>query len=228
MKKSVSAVIALILMSTLPLHSEAASYSKKIEQNFKIVDQVKKSYTLSVRSPKAICHKATSNDMWWIKGKDELCTGKFTLHLNGKATKYVYSFTTSNPYVFSSNDAKTSALLKNSLGSSNVFSLASRDSYSILSLETFSILDKKLIRHSNSLTSYGMRPKMKGSIVQIPIYVNGGDRVGYIFNDYTLIKSRWVDERSHDYLASDFESKRYKNGVAEMEKYSKSLTYFAK
>lgn len=228
MKKIILLIFLLLLITVHPSYSEAASYSKKITQDFTIYDQSKKKYTVSVRSPKASCHKATSNDIWWIKGKDELCSGKFTLYLNGKASSYTYTYTKSNPYAFSTSDSKTSAVLKNKTGYSTVFSLTDRDTYSFLNLKTYTILNKKLVKQSNTLTSYGMKPKMNGNLVQVPVYDNGGYGFGYIFNDFTLSNTKWIDERSHDYISQDPSSKRYKNGVSEMKKYQGSLGYFVK
>lgn len=228
MKKIMLSICLLTLVSLNPLHSEAASYSKKIKQDFTVFDQAKKKYTVSVRSTKAFCHKATSNDIWWIKGKDELCKGKFSLYLNGKRSQYTYNYTNSNPYVFSANDAKTSATLKNKTGYPTVFSLTNKETYSFINLKTYTILNKKLVKQTNTLTSYGVKPKMNGSLVQVPIYDNGGYGFGYVFNDFTLSKTKWIDERSHDYISQNPNSKRYKNGVNEMKKYQSKLSYFVK
>ena len=228
MKKLLVSACLFSVLSIQPLHSEAASYSKKIKQDFTIYDQAKKKYTVSMRSSKASCHKATSNDIWWIKGKDELCSGKFVLYLNGKSTNYKYTYTKSNPYVFSTTDAKTSAVLKNKTGYSTVFSLTNKETYSFLNLKTYTVLNKKLTKQSNTLTSYAIKPKMNGNLVQAPIYDNGGYGFGYVFNDLTVSGTKWIDERSHDYISQDPNSKRYKNGVSEMKKYQNSLSYFVK
>ncbi|WP_214803499.1 MULTISPECIES: hypothetical protein [unclassified Exiguobacterium] len=228
MKKLFIATSVLTMFSLSALHPQAATTSKKITQNYTLVDSSNKKYTVSVRSSKALCHKATSNDSFWIKNKDELCTGKFTLYLNGKATKYSYNYSKNNPYVRATHDFRTSAKLKNTTGSPNVFSLSTRETYSFISLKTYSIVDKKLVRHPDSIVSYGMRPKMTKNLIQTPIYVNGGEKVGFIFHDFALTKNKLVQKESHSYLSRNFDSKTYNKGLDEWDKYSARLSYFVK
>jgi len=228
LKKLLITTCAVTLINFLPLSTEAATTSKKIDQAYTIVDTKNKKYTVSVRSTKASCHKATSNDSFWLKGKDELCTGKFTLYLNGKATNYSYNYTKDNPYVRAAHAFRTSAQLKNTTGSPNVFSLSTRETSSLISLKTYSIVDKKLVRHPGSIVSYGMRPKMNKNLIQTPIYVNGGEKVGFIFHDFSLVKNKLVEKESHSYLSRSFNSKTYDKGLDEWEKYSASLNYFVK
>jgi len=228
LKKLLVSTCVVTLINFLPIYTKAATTSKKIDQTYTIVDTKNKKYTVSVRSTKASCHKATSNDYSWLKGKDELCTGKFTLYLNGKATNYSYKYTKDNPYVRATHDFRTGAKLRNTTGSPNVFSLSTRETSSLISLKTYSIVDKKLVRHPGSIVSYGMRPKMNKKLLQTPIYVNGGEKVGFIFHDYSLVKNKLVEKESHSYLSRSFNSKTYDKGLDEWEKYSASLNYFVK
>ncbi|HAL01199.1 MULTISPECIES: hypothetical protein [unclassified Exiguobacterium] len=227
MKPLVIAGMSILLSLSLISSTEAAA-PKSVKQTYTIVDAKNKKYTVSVQSKAASCRKATVDDFWWVKGKDSLCTGKFSLYVNNTSTAYRYTFSKDFPYVIATHDFRTSGKLKNVSGHPTVFSLSFRETPSYMSLTTFSIQNGKLIRHPGTVMSYGMRPKMKSDLLQVPIYSNAGDEVGFLFQDKKLSKGKWVKGKEHSFLSSSFNSKTYKKGVQEWNAYSSKTNYFVK